>query len=209
MRAADGGLTEVNGVLGLNSLDLAKVGNLRAVLPEDEKAMQSFSEGTGIFVSPALLDQLHLAPGDRVRVLGEDLMIAGVFDAQKLQDLKQIDGSPFLPISFRSTRMAMGQFESAGSASGATANSAEEELARRQPDALELVNAQSVILVSEALAKRLQLPLRAVVLYPAGEEKSVEGLGAVASRLAVLSDQAVFLQDAENAPGSAMATGTA
>ncbi len=196
VRAADGGLTEVNGVLGLNSLDLANVSNLRAVLPEDEKAMQSFSEGEGIFVSPALLEQLHLAPGDRVRVLGEDLVIAGAFDAQKLQDLKQIDGSPFLPISFRSTRMAMGQFESAGSASGATANSAEDELARMQPDALEPVNAQSVILVSDVLAKRLQLPLRAVVLYPAGEEKSAEGLDAVASRLAVLSDDAVFLQDA-------------
>jgi hypothetical protein len=115
-----------------------------------------------------------------------------VFDSRKLSALRELDGSPLLPVNFGVSQLALGAFESKGSATqGGDAAQAdlEDALARLEPQALEPVSADSLILVPTRLEAPLGMSLKGMVLYPP------EGadLAALAERLAVLQDDGVLL----------------
>ena len=193
LRAADGNLAEANGILGLDRREWQGLPDLQAALPAEKDVLERFFSGQGIFLPPALARQLAIGPGATLRMLGRELEVLGVFDATRLQQVRQIDGGPILPINFRSTRLAMGAFESASSAAGGAENELEEEISRLEPEAFEPVSADSVVLVGDALAREMGVPLRAISLFPL----AVDGgrPAEIGREMALLSDFGTYVQE--------------
>ncbi|MEI8312362.1 MAG: hypothetical protein WCH98_16535, partial [Verrucomicrobiota bacterium] len=156
---------EASAVLGLDAVECARFPELRSALGIDGTQAGQFFEGGGILLSPGLARQLGVAAGGTVRLFGRSVTVLGVFDPVKLQAVRQIDGAPVLPINFRSTRLAMGQVEAAGSAYGGSGGELEGAMSKLEPDAFEPVGAESVILLGAPLAREMDIPLRALSIF--------------------------------------------
>jgi len=181
---------EASAVLGLDAVECAQFPELRAALGIDDTQAGQFFAGGGILLSPGLAKQLGVEAGGTVRLFGRAVTVLGVFDPVKLQAVRQIDGAPVLPINFRSTQLAMGQVEAAGSAHGSSGGELEGALAKLEPDAFEPVGAESVVLLGAPLAREMDIPLRALSIFG----KDSGALERLARELATLSDASIYAQ---------------
>jgi hypothetical protein len=189
IRRQAGGSAIAGAMLSLDALEIQHIPGIRDALPG---GIEQFIAGNGVYLPQSLADELGAKPGDLLRIQGLDLAFLGVFDSRKLSALRELDGSPLLPVNFGVSQLALGAFESKGSATqGGDAAQAdlEDALARLEPQALEPVSADSLILVPTRLEAPLGMSLKGMVLYPP------EGadLAALAERLAVLQDDGVLL----------------
>lgn len=189
IRRDAGGSAIAGAMVSLDALEIRHIPGIREALPG---GIEEFIAGKGVYLPQVIADELGAKPGDRLRIQGIDLAFLGVFDSRKLAALRELDGSPLLPVNFGVSQLALGAFESKGSATqGADAaqSDLEDALARLEPQALEPVSADSVIVVPTQLEAPLGMSLKGMVIYPP------EGadLTALAERLAVLVDDGVHL----------------
>lgn len=146
--------------------------------------------GEGVYLPAKLAAELHAQTGDTLRIQGVDATLLGTFDPQRLSKMREVDGSPVLPVNFAAAQMALGRFESKGSAgTGDTQGDLEEALSRLEPEALEPVSAETVILASPALEGVLGMSLKGVIVYP----KPGTDIDQLAERLALLRDDGVYV----------------
>lgn len=167
---ASGALAQAGGLLSLDPREIEALPALRACLPG---RIEEFNAGKGAWFPPNLLAQLGAKTGDRVRVRGVDLIVLGAFDPAKLAALRDVDGARLLPVNFVATQQAM-RFTSKGSAGLDATDSAadqqsdlEDALARLEPQALEVVNPESLLLVPPQRHAELGMSLKGLNVYPA------------------------------------------
>jgi len=189
VRHPDGRQAVASAVMSVDAGELEEIPGLRAMLGGGESAAAARE---GIWVAPGLLETLGAEPGDTVRVDGEALTVLGVFDARHLLEVRQLSGAPLLPVNFKMTRMAMGQFEFKGSAtSGDAMADLSQLLSVLEPEAMEAVNPETLLIATTQTARHLGAHLKAVVVYPDAESD----LERVAEDLAVMLETPVFLNE--------------
>jgi hypothetical protein len=184
---ADGRSVTAGAMLSVDPVEVRMLPEIRELVTTN---VDRFEQGEGVFLPAPLAAELGAEVGEQLRIQGVDVVLLGTFDPQRLSKLREVDGSPMVPVNFAAAQMALGRFESKGSA-GTTDKQAdlEEALARLEPEALEPVSPDTVILVPTALEGVLGMSLKGVILYPqAGTD-----LGRMAERLAVLRDESVFV----------------
>ena len=185
------GAAVAGAIMSLDPLELEKLAHLKKILPGD---LEAFLAGDGIFLSPQMAAELAAQPGDHVRLLGADLIVLGTFEAKELLNARQLDGAPLLPVNFGMTRMALGDLESKGSAgSGAGISEAQllqEQLGELEPEALEPVSPDHLIIAPAALRRELGLALKAVLVYPPAPGADLDSL---ANELGVLHTDGVYV----------------
>ena len=54
--------------------------------------------GEGVYLPARLATELRAQTGDTVRIQGVDVTLLGTFDPQRLSKMREIDGSPILPV---------------------------------------------------------------------------------------------------------------
>jgi len=149
-----------------------------------------FAKGEGVYLPAKLATELNAQPGDTLRIQGVNVALLGTFDPQRLSKLREVDGSPMLPVNFAAAQMALGRFEAKGSA-GSTDKQAdlEEALTRLEPEALEPVSPDTVILAPTALESLFGMALKGVIVYP----KAGTDIDQLAERIAVLRDESIYV----------------
>ncbi len=188
IRRIAGGTSVAGAMMTLDPIELGKIKALRDALPG---RIEEFAAGKGVYLPSGIADDLKVQPGDDLLVDGVAVKHLGVFDSRKLLSVREIDGSPILPVNIGMTQLAIGKFQRRGSA-GAAANplaDLEAELAQLEAGALEPVSPDSLVIVPPQFRKQFEMKLRGIVIYP----KKGEDLDAMASRLAILHDDGVYL----------------
>ena len=190
VRHQSGRGTIAGAMMSVDGIELDRLRQLRDALPAE--GLDEFVAGTGVYLSEALAEKLEAKPGDKLTIRGHDVRFLGTFDTRALTELRQVDGSPFMPVNFGVTRMALGALTAKGSAGGGTDPMAdlEEELAQLEPEALESVSPHALIVVPTAMAKAFNMTLKAVVVWPREGGQDLEQL---AKKLAVLNYGNVYL----------------
>jgi len=191
IRRVGGGTSVAGGMMSLDPLEIEHVRGIREALPG---RIEDFCAGKGVYLAESLASELKAQPGDPLLIEGEQLTFLGVFDSRRLQEMRHIDGSPMLPVNFAMTRLAigaMGTYQSKGSAGGGADALAELEadLAQLEAQALEPISPEALIIVPTALAERMKMSLKAIIVHP-GADEDLDKLGA---RLALFNDDGVFL----------------
>lgn len=188
IRRRGGGSAVAGVIMTMDAYELTHIPGLRKCLPGD---LARFNEGKGVYLPASIASELKAKPGDMLRIQGEDLEFLGAFNSQELLKQHQLDGSPLLPVNFSLTKLAIGEFESKGSAGGSTNAlvDLEAELSQLEPDALEPVTPDGVIIVSSKAHRRLGMSLKGILIYP---EEGLD-LEKLSDRLALLFDDGVYL----------------
>jgi len=162
-----GRTTEAGAIMSFDEVELRRLPELRGVLP-DNGTLDRFLAGRGVYLSAELAKDLGAREGDTLRIQGVDVTCLGTFKPRELLAARQIDGSPFMPINFGLSKQAIGEVQTKGSAGGGTDPQAdlEEEFERLEPEALEPVSPDRLIIAPTALAQPLGMVLKAIVVYP-------------------------------------------
>lgn len=190
LRHSNGRSVSAAAVMSLAEPELARIPGFSGVLQATPETLTAFYRGTGVFLAPGLITALGATTGDVVRINGYELTVLGAIKSEALLDLRQIDGSPLLPVNFRMTRMAAGEYEYKGSASsGNPAAELEQLLSTLAPEAMEPISPDTLIVAAPELAQRLGAALKAVVVFC----KPGVDLEALANDLAVVMDVPVFV----------------
>ena len=186
--AAQGRRTTASAIMTVDPIEIARIPGVKEMLAGDQAA---FGRGEGVFLSKRMAQDLGVQPGAELRVRGLAVKLLGTFDPQTLMEMRQEDGSPFLPIDFRLTQQSLGNFESKGSAGGGAdaQGDLEDQLAGLGVEAMEPVSADVVVIAPTALAADFGLSLEAVVAYPRVDLD----LEAAARQTAMLQSDGVYV----------------
>lgn len=184
----EGRRSTASAIMTVDPIEIARIPGVKDMLAGDSAA---FARGEGVFLSKRMAHDLGIQPGAKLRVRGLAVKLLGTFDPQTLTEMRQEDGSPFLPIDFRLTQQALGNFESKGSAGGGTdaLGDLEDQLAGLGVEAMEPVSADVVVIAPTALAADFGLSLEAVVAYPRADVD----LEAAARQTAMLQSDGVYV----------------
>jgi hypothetical protein len=186
-----GALAQANALLTLDARELEMLPALRDCL---SGRVEDFLAGKGVYLSPSTAAELGVREGDRLRLRGSDFLFLGTFDPAKIAALRDVDGARLLPVNFVATQQAM-RFANKGSAGGGTEaqgdqqSDLEDALARLEPQALEAVAPEGVVLVPAQSADDLGMALKCVNVYPA---PGVD-LDRLASDLALVNETGAWL----------------
>jgi hypothetical protein len=188
IRHESGRRSSLGALMTLDEAEIRRIPGVRQALPPD--GVEDFIAGQGVYLPAAVAKELDAAAGDRLMLMGREVRFLGSFDSLRLLQMRQIDGSPVLPVNFAMTKVAIGKFDFKGSAgAGDPQVELEAELAQLEAEALEPVSPDVVAIVPTALARPFGMDLKAVLAYPA-EGRDIEKL---AEDLAVLHEDGVYL----------------
>ena len=186
-----GAQAQANALLSLDARELELLPALRDCL---SGRVEDFAAGKGIYLSPSIAAQLLVRAGDTVRLRGYPFAVLGTFDPAKISAVRDIDGARVLPVNFIATQQAM-RFASKGSAGGGaeaagdTQSDLEDALARLEPQALEAVNPENVILVPPQWEAALGMSLKCLNIYPS----TGADLEKLATDLALVNETGAYL----------------
>jgi len=91
----------LTGLIALNPHEKKITPEIFATLEGD---LQQMMDADGVFLSRDVLESMELKRGDKVNVGGRVFSVAGSFDEGKVDEIRQVDGSPFLPLDYRAAR---------------------------------------------------------------------------------------------------------
>ncbi|MCC7517736.1 MAG: FtsX-like permease family protein [Verrucomicrobiae bacterium] len=187
----DGTRAQASALLTLDSRELELLPALREGL---SGRVAEFAEGKGIYLSPAVARQLSVREGDPVRLRGLRFTVLGTFDPSKIAALRDLDGARLLPVNFVATQQAM-RFSNKGSAGGGIEASTDQQsdledaLAHLEPQALEAVDPENVVLVPTQSESALGMSLKCLTVYPAAGTD----LEKLATDLALVNETGAYL----------------
>jgi len=188
IRCIGAGTSVAGAMMTLDPIEIGKIRALREALPG---AIEEFAAGKGVYLPEGIAGELGARPGDDLLIDGVAVKYLGAFDSRKLLNIRQVDGSPIMPVNFGMTQLAIGKFEQKGSAGSSDDPLAdlEAELAQLESEALEAVSPDNLVIVPPQFHKQFGMKLRGIVIYP----KKGEDLDRFARRLAILHDDGVYL----------------
>ncbi len=170
----------LNGVMAVSEFDHRVTPEIFDALEGDTKKML---EGDGIFLSEDMLEKLKLKRGDSVTLWGYPYTVAGTFDNLKVEKIRQLDGSPYLPLDFQAA-MEMSQSND---------QNMSEDVLRAilqniDPGSLTSISPAQVAFVSDKNMEKMKAWPRAIIVMP----KKPEAAEAIARKVARLSDNYVY-----------------
>ena len=126
----------------------------------------------GVFLHPAAARELNLATGDRFRLNGRRVRLAGVLDAERFERLRHVDGQPLLPVLEPGPALAAAATGDASAAApGAGAGAADR------------LSVSEVAVVGARLAEEMGGVPDAVTVFPAADRGVADAAAALATAL--------------------------
>lgn len=177
-------------IMTISMPEFTRISDIRSILPPG--SLDKLADGTGVCLSKSIADALQAKPGDRISIKGQSFECLGVFSSENILNMRQIDGSPYLPVDFQGTRMSMGALGSTGSAGGGEdpMGDLENELAQLEPEALDPVDPESLIIVGPTAAPALGLALKSIVMFP---DETLVDIEKLAHALPILNPDGVYM----------------
>jgi hypothetical protein len=141
----------VDGLMGVTPAELGYWKELDGIFQGESTAVKiaSLRDG-GVFLPSIMRDYLDLKSGDTLLVNGYRMFFAGVFDVNRLQRLKNLDGKSVLPVDFQDLTYKADKVDKTKSSSAVTGGMS--EMAQR--DFMRLSGNQVAILSSELVRQQ-------------------------------------------------------
>lgn len=159
----------LQGLLGLSSAEIQRRRDLAELFGEPSESFDS-----SIWMTSPIGEVLGVQPGDTVRLNGRLLTVAPFVDSNRLASAKDMDGSSILPVDFLTTQSLMG--------TTTTATEAESQEIDGGSQNWETIGPDSLVIVSDTVARSLFAKLRAITLYT-DESSDAERLADDAARM--------------------------